>query len=782
MKEIRTSAKDIAELLFGSGDLSSERLLQIRALEGTQIHQEWQRRYLPTDEAEVFVKDVVKTEDFVLEVTGRIDGILHRESLILEEIKSTRISLESLDEETHPAHFVQAKLYAYLYAKEHSLSHIDVHVIYIHAVSRESKIFSKQYTLSKLEIFYEETIHRYLAWLLVISNHEATREKSIQGLTFPFPEYRIGQRELMAYVYRNILDKGILYATAPTGIGKTMATLFASLKAINDYRQKVFYLTAKNDGKRVVLEAIRLLEQSGLVHKSVEITAKDRMCLLSERDCDPLHCPYAKGYFSRVFRAIESIYRSDTLLTKEKIKEYGLLYQLCPFELSLDLSNYADIVICDYNYAFDPRAHLIRYFEDTTYQPILLIDEAHNLVSRSREMYSQSISRKQLQDLYDLVRGLKPSPKMDINRLLDTFELFEIELLEVDFVKKDFVHPPLLLQLNKLIWKLDQALLSETKIPNKSKISEHYFDLIQFVRMAELFNESFVFLLEHVDKDLVVSIKCLNASHYLLETIQQYCKSAVFFSATLEPIHYYKSLLTQSKGTDVKFPSSFPQENLLLYIVDEISTRYLDREQSVTTILSFALAMISPKKGNYIIFFPSYLYLNMVKEVWEKANIDAELIIQRRDMSILEREETMSMFTTDSMKTQVAFFVMGGVFGESIDLIGDQLSGVMIIGVGLPMVAPFNNVLRSHYDETFQSGFDFAYTYPGLNKVIQAVGRVIRTEQDRGVAILLDDRFASRKYLSMYPKHWSHLKIENDPQQMEKEIAFFWEEDSLTRT
>ena len=783
MTEIRISAKEIAELLYGSGDLSSDRLLQIRAQEGTLIHQLWQSRYTKEDQAEVFVKDIYKTEEVVLEITGRIDGIIKTpQGILLEEIKSTRLSLSLIDESTTPAHFVQAKLYGYLYAKEKQLSQITIRVVYVNVPTNDSKPFETTYSFAELEHFYEACIALYLEFINQIKTHEENRHKSIQGLSFPFTKYRIGQRELMASVYRTILERGILYATAPTGIGKTIATLFSSLKAINDHRQKIFYLTAKNDGKRVALETVRLLEESGLVHKTVEIHAKERMCLREEVDCDPNRCPFAKGYYSKVFSAIRHIYQRETICTKERISEYGKQFEVCPFELSLDLSNYADIVICDYNYAFDPRAKLIRYFEDTNYQPILLVDEAHNLVARSREMYSASLSKERLHQLLGLVKGLKPSPRLEINRLLDLFEHFEVELLEVDFLSKPIVHPPLINQCQKLIYKLDQALLSEEVIPHKSQITDHYFELVQFLRLTELFTTSFVFLLEKTNQDIIVSVKCLNASQYLLETIKEHTLSTIFFSATLEPIHYYKNLLTQTQGSDVKFPSSFPPENLLLYLVDEISTRYLDRTGSVPTILKYAKAMVEAKVGNYILFFPSYQYLQLVHEAWVEFNIQADVILQTREMTLAQRESTIELFQTKNTQSQVGFFVMGGVFGESIDLIGDQLSGVLIVGVGLPQLSPFNNVLRSHYDEAFQSGFDFAYTYPGLNKVIQAVGRVIRSENDRGVAILLDDRFASRKYLSLYPKHWNHLIIENDDQKMANEIHFFWEEDSLTRT
>lgn len=783
MKEIRISAKEIAELLYGSGDLTSDRIVNLRAQEGVEIHLYWQGRYAPTDQKEVFVKKRIVDGSFDLEVTGRIDGILTIDGEpVLEEIKSTHLELETVDETLTPAHLAQAKLYAFLYASEQNLKRLKIRLTYVLVKDRSFKTIEKLYTIKTLEHFFEKTIAEYLEWVKVVDAHEQARVKSIQGLKFPFPEYRYGQRELMASVYRTILDKEILYATAPTGIGKTIATVFPALKAINDNRQKVFYLTAKNDGKKVALSTVALLEDAGLVHKTVEITNKDAMCLLKERDCDPENCKYANGYFKRIYKAIADVYSKDTLLTKEKIKAYGKEHRVCPFELSLDLSNYADIVVSDYNYAFDPRAHLIRYFEADDYSPILLIDEAHNLVSRSREMYSATISKAALEDLLELSKPLTPSPKNEIRKLLDLLAHYEAELTEVDFVKKEEIDEALLFHANKLLRKLDQVFVGEKKIPNKDKITLHYFEVVQFLKIAEFYNKEFVFILERSEADMGASIKCLNAAEFILRTIKEHALSAVLFSATLEPIFYYKSLITQSAGRDVHFPSSFPQENLLLLVKDDVSTRYNDRAASIDQVVRTAEALVRGKKGNYIVFFPSYQYMTMVKDNWTMDKSECEVILQRRDMSFKEREDTIDMFSSDAATSQVGFFVMGGVFGESIDLIGDRLSGVLIVGVGLPMVSPINNVLRSHFDETFQSGFEYAYTYPGLNKVIQAVGRVIRTETDRGVAILIDDRFASKRYRSLYPRHWSHLQIENDPDQLASMIELFWENEPYTRT
>lgn len=778
LKEFKVSVKDIAELLFGSGNITSDRVMQNRAIEGNEIHQFWQNQYRECDQKEVFVKTSFLHEDLLLEVSGRIDGILSRDATpILEEIKSTHVDFEYLEEDTFPAHMVQAKLYAYMYMSEKNLKKIKIVLTYIQVEDHDVLQFEKLYTFKMMETFFNKTVLKYLMWIEKLSAHEESRMKSIEGLNFPFAEYRVNQRELMAHIYRNIIDKGILYAIAPTGIGKTVATLFSSLKAIHTPKQKIFYLSAKNDGKVVALDTVLLLEKKGLIAKTCEITSKDSACLLKERDCDPEVCKYANGYYKRIYKAIEDIHENKSIFSKDVIREYAKKHKVCPFEFSLDISNYSDIIVCDYNYVFDPRVHLIRYFEDHTYQPILLVDEAHNMVSRSREMYSASIRQVTFETMLTFAKYLKPSPKREIQKVIDCLQEKEIDyLLEVDFVQKDQLDSGLLQILKRLLIKFDQILTSEKKIPYKSQVLDTYFEVMQFIKISEFFNQEFVFIYEKINQKLEISIKCLNASEFISRTIVDYAEACTFFSATLDPIHYYKTLLTNGKGNDIKMVSSFKQDHLLLVCVDSVSTRYNDRDDSKSTIVEVSKALIESKKGNYILFFPSYQYLNMISDEMGLDESKYELIRQKPDMTLKERNSTLTMFKTSSEKTQVGMFVMGGVFGESIDLIGDMLSGVVIVGVGLPQLSPMNNLLKSHFDIEFHSGFEFAYTYPGLNKVIQAVGRVIRSETDRGIAVLIDDRFTSRKYLSLYPREWSHLRTINQAKYLKKVFKDFWKE------
>jgi len=778
MKEISISVKDIVELLYGSGNITSTKNLLQRAQEGTDIHKYWQNQYSETDKKEVVCQIKYEQEDLTLSIQGRIDGVLIRENeVIIEEIKSTHMDFDQLELETTPSHFAQAKIYAYIYAITNNLKRINVLLTYIQVNDLKVKQFNKSFTIKQLETYYLKTVEKYIQWEDKIKLHEETRQKSIIGLEFPFPEYRLNQREMMAYIYRNILNQGKLYLEAPTGIGKTIASLFAGLKAINKPRQKIFYNTAKNDGKKVVIDTIKLLEEKGLVTKSIEITAKDSMCFLDKRDCDPEVCKYAKGYYSRIFKTIDDVYSNETLLTKELVKHYAKKHTVCPFELSLDLSNYADIIICDYNYVFDPMAHLIRYFEDDQYNPILLCDEAHNLVDRSRKMYSSSLTESMFIKALEISRYVKPDPSYEINQVLEVFSAAKITLLEVDFVQKEEVNPNLLLYLRKLAVKLDK-IFSDDKIKfERQELQDFYFEVSRFLKINEFYNNDFVYVIERYEEDIIISINCLNASEFINQTIDNHCEAANFFSATLTPMFYYKSLITSNLGEDISLISDFSQNNLLLLAIDDISTRYKDRDYSIDKIVQATKALVNGKKGNYIIFFPSYAYLNKLEGILLDEIENVNFISQKRNMFSHERDDMMNLFKDESDVSQVFLFVMGGIFGESIDLIGDQLSGVLIVGVGLPAIAPFNNILKSHYDLTFDNGFDYAYTYPGLNKVIQAVGRVIRTKTDRGVALLLDDRFTTRKYLRLYPKFWSHLSVCNDMVELGKMIKDFWRDE-----
>ncbi|MDD3999847.1 MAG: helicase C-terminal domain-containing protein [Bacilli bacterium] len=770
--KIKASVKEIVELIYGTGDLVSEEYLHRRAQEGTLIHQDHQRKYKASDKSEVYVKYEEETEAYSLFISGRIDGVIQSgKKVIIEEIKSTTRDLDNVDELTVPAHLAQAKVYAHLYFLNSKKRKIDIRLTYIQVENRKIKKIDLAYTTEELAEFFRSTIDLYLEWLQKIDEHENRRNKSIAGLSFPYLEYREGQRELMGACYRSILNQDVLFAIAPTGVGKTIATLFAALKTINQQNQKLFYLTAKNLGKKVVLDTVALLMAKGLEIKAIEITSKDNICFQDERDCDPTKCPYSRDYFSKLFPALQDLFLNEGFYNKETISEYSRKHEVCPFEFSLDASYYADIIICDYNYAFCPRTHLIRYFDDgSNYVPILLVDEAHNLVSRSKDMYSGEISKIMLLTLNKYLKANNCNIK-NIFTVLKHLNQYEEEIAIGDYQVRE-INEELIGFIEKLILRIEDFFAENKEIKHKLDIIKIVMDLRRFQKMSEFFDDDFVYTVERNENNLLVAINCLDASKFILKTIKEKTSGTVFFSATLYPLNYYKKMLTQDEGHFIRIDSPFEKSNLKLITINSLSTRYRDRKASICKIIKIIKALGESKVGNYIVFFPSYSYLKMVLESLDEAD-GLDYIVQKPDFTQAEREAVVNLFKS-SEKTQIGLFVMGGMFAEGIDYIGDMLSGVIIIGTGLPMYGGYNNIVKAHFDKKFNNGFDFAYTYPGFAKVVQAVGRVIRTETDRGIAILVDDRFANQKYLHLYPKEWSDMLFISESYELEDEIESFW--------
>ncbi len=777
MKNIKITAKDIVKFIHSGGDLTSEFQSNKRALEGIEAHNFLQRKYKEEDKKEVFLETIFEYGEYSFHITGRMDGLLiENNKYIIEEIKSTKIDLELMEIDTRPEHLMQAKMYAYIFALNNELKSINVRLTYIAVEGYETKSFNKRYNLSQLHKFFSNTIIEYTKWLIIYNQHQSEKLKSIEGLVFPFEEYREGQYKFMGAVYQTLIKKDILYSVAPTGIGKTVGSLYSALKTIKNEKEKIFYLTAKNAGKKIVVDTVNLLKENGLICKTTVINSKEVMCLMDKVDCDPDICPYSKGFFNRLREAVNDIFVHNDVYDMKIIKEYGIYHSICPHEFSLEISNYSDVVICDYNYAFDPRVHLIRYFEDDYYTPKLLIDEAHNMVDRTRNMYSSSLSKKSLVNLRKAANKVKPSIRSKVNKLLKYIDEFTIinEVEKIKFYYQDNLDIELISIMEGLNKKIEKILSEKKKFLNRDKVLDGYFELIQFVRISEFYNDNYRFIVQAVDDDIIITLSCLDASKYILDTIKSRVSGTVLFSATLSPIDYYVKLITNGEGKTISIPSPFKQSHLGLFIDDTTSTRYRDRDRSIDNIIDSIYALAETKIGNYIIFFPSYVYLNMVLKQFNTE--DYEMLIQTRNMSMKQRKEMLNEFNCLSDKSRVAFFVLGGSFSEGIDYIGDMLNGVLIVGVAMPQYNKYNELLRNYFDDQFNEGFDYAYTYPGMNKVIQAVGRVIRTNHDIGVAILFDDRYSHNKYKMLFPKNWSHKKVIGKGQYLQSYLSQFWDE------
>ncbi len=769
-KNISISVRNLIEFVMRSGDIDNSFKSMDRALEGTRAHQKVQKEYGEGYRAEVSLKHSFDFGEYSFHIEGRADGIYHLEDLaIIDEIKSTSRDIDLIEKDYNPLHWAQAKVYGFIYCVQNNLKKIDIQVTYFHIESEEVKKFKEEFSIESLYDFLEDIVNRYVDWAQTSFDWEEKRDASIEKLKFPFKEYRSGQRELAVSVYKTIKEKKRLYSKAPTGIGKTMSTLFPSIKAMGEGGAKrIFYLTAKTITRQAPVKSVELLMKDGLKIKTIVITAKDKICLNNEVKCNPIDCKFAKGHFDRVNDGIMDIFENENLIDREKILDYSLKHRVCPFEFSLDISLWMDIIVCDYNYVFDPQVYLRRFFDDLSYNYVFLIDEAHNLIDRSREMFSASLNKEKFTSIIDV---FKKGYSSIVNKLKKIERLF-IEIEEENKVsfksKEEFVdfHFPL----KSLITALEPWLIEEKKHERYEEVIGLYFDIVKYLKISEFFDENYVMRVEILEEDISVKMFCINPSTFLREALRRGV-SSIFFSATLTPIDYYKKLLGgREKDYHMRLDSPFPKDNLSLVIRDDISTRYKDREKSYIDVVETIRSFISSAEGNYFIFFPSYLYMKTIYEMIQYDGLN--ILMQDENMDEESREAFLDSFNREN--NLVAFAVLGGIFSEGIDLVGDKLIGAAIVGVGLPGIGFERDLIKEYFNESSRKGFDYAYTYPGINKVLQAGGRVIRTEKDRGVILLIDDRFTTRKYKNLFPTEWNKNIVARSNREMKRHLDKFW--------
>ncbi len=779
METIKISVGDLVKFIHASGDLESKNKAHEARKRGLLLHEERQETYQPTDQKEVHITFEHQTDAYRFKLQGRIDGLREIDGVkTIEEIKSTETSLALIEEQTFPAHLMQAKVYGHMLCQQDNLAGIQVQLVYVHYPTRDIKTFVRYYPAAQLAKGFAETIDAYMAWLDIYQQHVYDRQKTIEGLSFPYPSFREGQHPFMAAVYQTFMTEDILYATAPTGIGKTVAALYSALKTVKDDNEKIFYLTAKNAAKSVAVETVELMKAKGLKIKALTLNAKDNMCLRDEVDCDPEICPFAKGFYNRLKIALQDIFVHDDVYDIDLIKQYATYHNICPHEFALEIALYADVVICDYNYVFDPRIRLMRFFEENDYHVKLLIDEAHNMVDRSKAMYSAQLDDEALHNVIEALAGKPANVVKSFKALAKTMTtlITETEIKKRLFHADESLNQTLYNRVYHTLMQCDQFLQEHKKHPKRKTIREYYFSLLQFVRIAEFYGPSFRFIIEHNQGVTTFNIVCFDASKMILDTLKSSANGSVFFSATLKPNQYYAALISRKTGKSFEVPSPFPVENLGLFVDVSTSTKFHERKHSITRIIDSIYALLESKKGNYIVYFPSYQYMKMVTDMFDGS--DYEVLIQSRRQSFFERRDLMTAFKAKSDTSKVLFSVLGGSFSEGIDLVGDALSGVLIVGVALPAFNKINDLMRQYYDDIGYDGFHFAYTYPGMNKVIQAVGRVIRSVEDKGVAVLIDQRYQRDIYQQLMPKHWSHAHRLDMDDYLQGFLDQFWKKTS----
>ena len=754
-KIIKISIRNLVEFIMRYGSIDNRYTSSIKAIEGIRGHQRVQKSYGDNYTAEVPLKYTLTYEDLEIMVEGRADGILiEDEKTIIDEIKTTTKDLLLIDENTNPLHWAQAKCYGYIYSMQNELDNIDIQITYYNIDTKSTRILRQSYTLKELEEFFFWLIDEYKSWAQLESDWVNKRNESIKKLKFPFENYRPGQRELAVRVYKSITDSKKCFAQAPTGTGKTISTLFPAIKAMGeDKTSKIFYLTAKTITREVAQNTISLMRKKDLNLKAVTITAKEKICKMEEVNCNPEYCPYANGYFDRINNSLKDILLKYNDYSKENIEKISEEYMLCPFELSLDLTNLSDVIICDYNYVFDPRVYLKRFFDTKTTDYTFLIDEAHNLVDRAREMYSATLNEEKFVKVKKLISKKDKRITKVIKEIQSYFEDKLDDLTTVD--ENDLVESEAPLELCEILSsfiKFVDEYLARTNEENE-ELMDLYFDVYSFLSISDFYDKNYTTIYTKTFNGMTIKIYCVNPQKVIEEKMKK-AKSNIIFSATLIPMDYFMKMYSyDEEDFIINLKSPFDVKNRLLMIGDNVATTYNKRFETSEDIASYIANCVQAKKGNYMVFFPSYKYMELVFDEMKENYPNINISIQESNMSEEEKEEFLSMFDEDNKETHVGFCVLGGHFSEGIDLTNDKLIGVIIVGVGMPQIGIERDIIKDHMKDS-NKGFDYAYVYPGMIKVLQAAGRCIRTDDDKGVILLLDKRYSQRIYQSLFPYEW----------------------------
>ena len=760
IKKITLPIRRFVEFVVRSGDIGGTDFDADRMREGARAHRSIQRangKLYEDYQKEVFLTEEIVYKDTAYTLEGRADEIFsHEGRTFVGEIKATASNNE-INADSCAAHWAQAECYAYIYAVQNNLDIIWIRLTYHNLNNGENKMFDKEFTAESLGVFVTGLLEKYSVWSDFVFGWESLRNESIKALTFPFPSFRKGQRTLAGYVYKAICGNGRVFAQAPTGIGKTISVIFPALKAMGEGKtSKLFYLTAKTVARKSAEDAIEKARPM-LKIKTITLTAKEKICFCENKICDALHCEYAKGHYDRVNDAVLEVITTHDSITREVVEEYAKKHRVCPFELSLDISLWADCVICDYNYVFDPQVYLRRFFGDGGGDYVFLIDEAHNLVDRSREMFSASLSKSRFSQVKKLVKGKDKALGKAIGEINKQFIAYRKGCGESGLI----VSPEMPAELTELIYDfvaVCEATMKEATVPDADGLLlKLYFDCLRFLLIFGFYDTGYVTYITAEHGEVTVRLFCLDP-WFLLNEAMRRAKSAVLFSATLAPLEYFRDILGGEEGDKLlTLDSPFDSENLRVLVADGVSTRYGDRAESISAITGLIYTFCMHKTGNYIIYFPSYKYMNDVFTSFRTEFPGINAVSQQPAMTEEQREEFISSFKENPQSTFVGFCVLGGVFSEGIDLKGNRLIGSVVISVGLPQFGTEPNIIREYFDAKNGMGYKYAYMYPGMNKVLQAAGRVIRSESDRGAVLLIDERFGSFEYKKLFPRHWENM-------------------------
>ena len=690
---------------------------------------------------------------------------------------------------------------ALFFAREKELDAVCMRLYYVCKSREETKIkfFEYFYHTEELQKHFESLIVKIAPRAELICEKTTVSYPSARSCAFPYETLREGQEIMIRECYSKIKQGRRLFIQAPTGTGKTIAALYPAVRALgNGNVDKIFYLTSKASTRREAFKAASKIFEAGAKLRTITIGAKEQVCMCPSRLfsgssaslCNPIDCSYAADYYSKAEAAIMELAHSGHGYTQRKIAEVAKKHSVCPYELSLDLSELCDIIICDYNYVFDPAVYFRRYFSGSSIEGgdgekyVFLVDEAHNLVDRARDMYSAAIKNSAFEKIYSVI----PEDEKDLNSIFEKIILvFRAQRkLCADTLTKDskgnefgfyISNTELSLfhkELDSFKKKCDQWIKKNREHPLWDKINNLISDVRKYLCIAEYFDSRFYNYIFINGNITGVQIFCLDPSH-ILDKIMNRAVSTVMFSATLTPLDYFSQILGDDRNAEkVSLPSPFDPNNACVVIADYVSARYEDRADSISRYVSVIAATVVGMAGNYIAYFPSYECLEAVYKAFVKKYDKVDTIVQKRKMTMSEKEEFIDFFKDDQNVLRRGFCVLGGSFSEGIDLPGRKLIGTIIFGVGLPGLSNEKNILREYYDNQGECGYDYAYTFPGMNNVLQAAGRVIRRDDDKGVIVLADDRYGDEKYFSLFPEHWNNIKKAENARELAQIIQKFW--------
>ena len=785
--QITLPVRQLVEFLRRAGSIDNRFTGFDRANEGARIHRKLQRAAVKEHAdyaAEVFLRGIFAYEEIEFTLEGRADGIFTAADgvTVVDEIKTTACPAADITPDFAPEHWAQAIVYAAIYAAQHELEEMRVQLTYFQVDEELILRFERHYTAQQLQEEVEALLAEYAPWARRAVEWKKARNSDLQAMQFPFPAYRPGQRAMAGEVYKVCRDGGRLLCQAPTGIGKSMSVLFPALKSMgNESVGRIFYLTARGTTRTAAENALAILRDTEpeLHLRSVTLTAKDKICLCETRECTPEACPYANGYYARIKGALWDVL-DVPCLTAETLQEYAERHTVCPFELGLDSSLWSDVIIGDYNYLFDPVVHLVRFFESAG-DYIFLVDEAHNLPGRAREMHSAALTKTSFYEAKKLLGKGKSSLKNALTKVNDIFIEWRHRCEEApgdSRFGRTFFEKSRADALDRALTRLCEPLeiwLDEHRDPDETHeaLLQLYFDIRAWLRVADTFDDHFVLQISAHGSEVRAAMLCLDPSDFLAADFAK-GRAAVLFSATLAPAGYYRDLCGLPDARAVALRSPFDTEHLGLWCARHVSTRYKDRADSIAKVADLLAVMSGARAGHYLAFFPSYSYLQQVWENFTARYPDQPTLCQESAMDEGKRAEFLAQFQKSDGRPLLGFAVLGGVFGEGVDLTGESLIGAAIVSPGLPQVGPRQEQLRDYFEQTRGSGFDYAYRFPGMNKVLQAAGRVIRTPEDRGVVLLIDDRFLAPDTRRLMPPHWEQLKTVDSAQALTAELAAFW--------